>query len=121
VLVRIPLSKGSNSLRIRLKDDFGLACHSSLPAIGEVSQGLRILSETWSPNRDRLTINLSGHAGNQYELFVWNAAQIASVEGARLVSNPDGKSRLILELPRNSSESASSATISIQFVGAANR
>jgi hypothetical protein len=120
VLVRIPVSQESNSLRIQLKDDFGLGCHSSLPAIGEASQGLRILSETWSPNRDRLTINLSGHAVKQYELFVWNAAQIASVEGARLVSNPDGKSRLILELARNSSESASSATIAIQFVGVAN-
>jgi glycogen debranching enzyme len=120
VLVRIPVSQESNSLRIQLKDDFGLGYHSSLPAIGEASQGLRILSETWSPNRDRLTVNLSGHAVKQYELFAWNAAQIASVEGARLVSNPDGKSRLILELARNSSESASSATIAIQFVGVAN-
>jgi hypothetical protein len=119
VLVRIPVSQGSSSLRIRLKDDFGLSYHSSLPAIGDASQGLRILSETWSPNRDRLTINVSGHAGNQYELFVWNAGQIAAVEGARLISTHDGKTILTLELPKNAADSASYATISIQFAGAA--
>jgi glycogen debranching enzyme len=120
VLVRIPVSQRSSSLRIRLKDDFGLAYHSSLPAIGEASQGLRILSETWSPNRDRLTINLAGHTGNRYELFVWNATQIASVEGAKLVSTPDAKTKLTVELPKNAVDSASYATISIYFVGAAN-
>jgi hypothetical protein len=119
VLVRIPVSQRSSSLHIGLKDDFGLAYRSSLPAIGEASQGLSILSETWSPNRDRLTINLSGHAAKQYELFVWNAAQISSVEGANLVSTPGGNSKLIFELPKNAAGSASSATISIQFVGAA--
>ena len=117
VLVRIPVSQGSSSLRIRLKGDFGLAYRSALPAIGEASQGLRIVSETWSPSRDRLTINVSGHPGNQYELFVWNAA---FVEGARLVGGSNGKSKLIFELPKDIPESTASATISIQFVGAAN-
>ena len=116
VLVRTLISQGSNSLRIRLKDDFDIAYHSQLPAIGEASQGLRILSETWSPNRDRLTISVSGHAGSQYELSVWNAAQIAAVEGARLASSPDGKSRLILEFPKNDAGPSSSAKISIQFL-----
>jgi hypothetical protein len=121
VLVRIPVSQGASSLSIRLKNDFGLAYRSTLPAIGEPSQGLRILSETWSPERDRLTINISGHTGSRYEVSVWDAAEIAAVEGARLVSTPDGKTKLTPELPKNAADSASYATISIQFVGADNR
>src|SRR5258708_15616352 len=48
VLVRIPVSGGANSLRIRVKDDFGLAYTSTLPAIGATSEGLRVVSETWT-------------------------------------------------------------------------
>ena len=51
VLARIPLSRGANSLRIRLKDDFGLGYHSVLPVLGATSEGLRMVSETWSPAR----------------------------------------------------------------------
>ena len=75
-----------------------------------------MVSEKWSPERDRLTLNVSGHGGGHYELSVWDAAQIATVEGAKLVNMPDGKTRLILELPRNGSEPVSRATISFQFV-----
>ena len=117
VLVRIPVLGESNSLRIQVKDDFGLAYASTLPAMGASTQGLRILSETWTPARDRLTINLSGHAGSEYQLSIWNAGQIASVEGARLVTAPDGKKKLVLALPKSEAESVSHASISIQFTG----
>ncbi len=121
VITRMTVAGGSNSLRIRMQDDFGLSYSSTLPAIGAASKGLRILSETWTPERDRLTINASGLAGSQYALFVWNAGQIASVEGARLSKAEDGKTELILDLPKNGAEAASYATISIQFANAEKR
>ena len=121
VITRMTVAGGSNSLRIRMQDDFGLSYSSTLPAIGAASKGLRILSETWTPERDRLTINASGLAGSQYALFVWNAGQIASVEGARLSRAEDGKTELILDLPKNGAEAASYATISIQFANAGKR
>src|SRR5438034_10600738 len=68
VLVLIPLSTGPHSLRIRLQDDFGLTYHSTLPVLGASSEGLRIVSETWSPSRDRLTLGVSGLARRQYRL-----------------------------------------------------
>ena len=37
-------------------------------------------------------------------LDVWNGGQIAAVEGARLVKAPDGKTELILELPKRGAE-----------------
>jgi len=115
VLVRIPVAAGSNSLRIRLKDDFALAYTSTLPAIGATSEGLRILSESWTPARDRLTINFAGQSGSRYRLYLWNARQIASVEGAKVLKAPDGKSELIVEFSNKGAESVSHASVSIQF------
>ena len=115
VIARITVAGGSNSLRVRTRDDFDLSYTSTLPAIGASSEGLRILSETWTSARDRLTLNASGLAGSRYVLNVWNGGQITSVEGARLVKAPDGKTELILELPKRSAEPTSYATISIQF------
>jgi glycogen debranching enzyme len=117
VRVRFPVSGGSNSLRIQLRDDFGLAYTPTLPAIGAYSQGLRVLAETWTPARDRLTISLSGHAGSEYQLSLWNPGQIASVEGARLAAAPDGKKKLVLELPKTDVGSVSHVAISIHFAG----
>jgi hypothetical protein len=114
VLVRIPLSGGANSLRIRLKDDFGLAHHSTLPALGSTSEGLRIISETWSPAHDRLTLAVSGRSGRQYRLSVWNPAQIASVSGAKPTKGPDGRGELLVEFAPND-EPVAHATISFQF------
>jgi hypothetical protein len=117
VIVRITVAGGSNSLRIRTQDDFGLSYSSALPAIGATSQSLRILSETWTPARDRLTIKLSGLAGSQYELFVWNSSEVASVEGAKLVNSGNGKAKVLLQFPKNENEPFAHETISFQFVG----
>jgi glycogen debranching enzyme len=115
VIARITVAGGSNSIRIRTRDDFGLSYSPTLPAIGATSHSLRILSESWTPARDRLTLNTSGLADSQYVLNVWNGGQIASVEGARLFKAGDGSTELILDLPKKGSEASTYATISIQF------
>ncbi len=115
VIVRITIAGASNSLRIRTRDDFGLSYSATLPAIGTSSEGLRIVSETWTAAHDRITLNTSGLAGSRYVLNVWNGGQIAAVEGARLVKAPDGKSELVLELPKKSAKLTSYSAISIQF------
>jgi hypothetical protein len=118
VLVRIAVAGETNSLRIRLQDDFGFSYAGELPSIGATSQGLRILSETWTPARDRLTINVSGLAGSRYKLSLWNAGQIASVDGAKLSKTADGQTALTLEFPNKGPESYASGTITIHFAGA---
>ena len=121
VITKIAVSGASNTLRIRIQNDFGLSYSSTLPAIGATSQGLRILSETWTPARDRLTINASGLSGSQYKLSAWGGEQIAAIEGARLVKAEDGKTELIVDLPRNTAGEISSATIVIHFGKASQR
>ena len=87
VTVLLPVSVGHRELRIRLRNDFGLSVAQELPALGGSSQGLHVLSESWTPRRDQLILEISGVPGNQYELAVSNPGQIASVEGAQLVKD----------------------------------
>ena len=58
-----------------------------------------MLSESWSPDRDTLTLQVSGIPSQQYELDVWNAAQIRKIEGAELVKDDYGVSQIRIKLP----------------------
>jgi hypothetical protein len=90
VTVQLSISSGLSKLRIHLRNDFGLTLTQELPPLGESSRGLRIVSESWTTGRDRLTLEVSGTPGKQYELAVWNPGEIASVDGARLVTDSAG-------------------------------
>jgi glycogen debranching enzyme len=81
---RFPVSDGTNSLVIRIKNDFGLALSNELPALGSASQSLRVLSESWNASKTQLTLEVSGRAGMSYQMDVWNPRQISSEEGAAL-------------------------------------
>ena len=116
VLVHISLSSGANTLHIRLKDDFGLAYDSSLPALGSTSEGLRVVSESWSTAHDRLTLSISARAGRTYRLSVWNPAQIVSVSGAKLAKVLDRRSDLVVEFPPSATDPVAHEMISIQFL-----
>lgn len=115
VVIKIKAAGESNSLRIRLENDFGLSYNSILPELGATSRGLRIISETWTPLRDRVTIQASGVAGSNYELSVWNPEQVHSVTGATLKKEANGKTILFIEFPKNDAPSMSETTVSIQF------
>jgi glycogen debranching enzyme len=116
VLIRFEVSGDSNKLRIRLQDDFGVTYNSKLPEIGQASKGLRILSETWTAERDQLTLSLSGLAGSVYELAVWNPEQIKSIDGAKLVKRSDGAQVLQLVLVKNGEEVFAHGQVTIYFV-----
>ena len=116
VIVRFPVSQGQKSVRIAIANDFAVTATAVLPALGSVSTGLRILSETWSASRDQLTLHVSGSTGASYKLSVWNAAQIESVEGAEIKKNPQ-VSTLTLQIPSSGSESYAETKIVIHFSG----
>jgi GH15 family glucan-1,4-alpha-glucosidase len=120
VVVRFPVSEEQKLLRIFVLNDFAVTATQALPPLGSVSTGMRILSETWSASHDQLTLDVSGTRGAQYELKVWNAAQIGSVEGAQLKKKPDG-SVLALQIPDGGSEGYAHAKIVIHFSDAQNR
>jgi len=111
LLVRFPVHDGPNRLVIRLKNDFGLSLSNQLPALGSVSQGPRVISESWNSARSLLTVEISGAPGRTYELGVWNPGQISSVEGA--IPTPQG--RLRVEFPNGLNDEYLPKTFVIHF------
>jgi glycogen debranching enzyme len=87
LITEMNLASGTNTLKVRLQNDFAVVYAARLPALGATSEGLRILSETWSDSRDALTLETEGMAGRSYALSVWGSRQIKSVDGARLTSD----------------------------------
>jgi len=114
VIVRFPVSEGQDFVRIAVSDDFAVTATAALPPLGNVSTGLRILSETWSASHDQLTLNVSGSVGAQYQLSVWNAAQIDHVDGAELKKKPE-VSTLTVQIPSSGSDSYAQSKIVIHF------
>ncbi len=99
VTVSVPASTGMSKLRIRVRNDFGVSIAQELPPLGESSQGLRVVSESWTPGRDQLALQISGISGKQYAFAVWNPDQIASVEGAELIADNAGAASIRVEFP----------------------
>ena len=115
LLVEAELAAGSNTLKIRLRDDVSVSVANALPALGGTSQGLHILSQSWSGSHDTLTIETEGLPGKAYVLSVWGKEQIKSIDGARL--GPDAS----LEETFPNSENAGQAqrqTITLHFAPA---
>jgi len=113
--VQFSLTGGANTLRIRLRNDFGLAFSPALPALGSRSRGLRIVSEAWNPQHDSLTLEVSGVAGNVYELGLWNPSQIESSDGAEIVKATQDQTVARIQFPAGSSEAYAQKKITFHF------
>jgi hypothetical protein len=75
--VQFSAPAGTSTLRVRVQNDFGVAYDASLPPLGFRSQGLRILSQSWTASRDTLTMEVAGVSSTVYQLSVWNPTQTA--------------------------------------------
>jgi hypothetical protein len=105
VAIRLPLTQATTTIRIHLKNDFGISVSNVLPAVGSASQGLRVLSETWNAARTQLTLSLSGLSGKTYDLSIWNPSQVAFIKGAKLGAAGQGLANLVVEFPSAAAES----------------
>src|SRR2546425_761340 len=104
VETRFAVPEGASTLRIHVKNDFGVSYASTLPPLGATSRGLRVISQTWSGERDRLELEFTGAAGKGYEMAVWNPGQIESVEGAQLVKKDGEAAKIQIQFPATTSD-----------------
>jgi len=81
VSVNFPACTGANKLVLHFRNDFQLGLNSALPPLGAKSEGIRVISQTWSPTRDALTLEASGISDHRYDLAILDPSQIASVDG----------------------------------------
>ncbi|MGA9507936.1 MAG: amylo-alpha-1,6-glucosidase [Candidatus Sulfotelmatobacter sp.] len=99
VTVNFPIVGDRNTIEIQMKNDFELGVSTTLPSLGSTSEGLRVLSESWSAKRDTLTLLLSGASGASYELSAWNPEQVSSVEGAEIEQKTGVEAKVRVKLP----------------------
>jgi glycogen debranching enzyme len=85
LIIAADLGAGSSTLKVRVRNDFAVSTANTLPALGSMSQGLRIRSQSWNAARDTLTIETEGLPGKTYTLSVWGKEQVKSVDGGRLI------------------------------------
>ena len=115
VSMRFEVPVGRSTLRLRFNNDFELSVASHLPPLGSTSEGLRILSTAWTPERDRLNLEVAGVPGNVYELSLADASQIISVEGAALNKDAHRATKLVVRFPPGA-EGYVERRITLQFV-----
>ncbi|MGC2139279.1 MAG: amylo-alpha-1,6-glucosidase [Candidatus Sulfotelmatobacter sp.] len=115
VTVNVPITSGPNTVEIHIKNNFELGETSTLPELGGTSHGLRVLSQSWSPKRDTLTLVLSGTGGESYELSAWNPDQISSVEGADLDKKTGTEAKVHVQIPASPPGSDPRATVVFHF------
>jgi glycogen debranching enzyme len=115
VSVRFEVPVGRSTLRLRFSNDFELGIASHLPPMGSTSEGLRILSTAWTPDRDRFNLEVAGVPGNAYELSLWNASEITSIEGAELDKEDPRAPKLVIRFPAGA-ETYVERRITLQFV-----
>ena len=119
VVVRIPLRGPKNVLRLFLADDFSIGDDSVLPPLGSASEGLRIMSETWSASKDLLTLAVSGQAGKEYILKMSNKNQVDRVEGEEGTglnfSETLGTAFIVVDIPPSNTELYPERTVVVHF------
>ena len=120
VETRFAMPEGASTLRIHVKNDFGVSYASTLPPLGATSRGLRVISETWSGERDRLELEFTGAAGKGYEMAVWNPGQIESVEGAQLVKKDSEAAKIQIQFPATTSDPYPHRKVVFHFGGKRN-
>ncbi len=114
VITHFSVPPGAAKLRIRIANDFGVSYQPELPQLGSPSEGLRILSESWTDAKDELTLSISGSPDRDYELSVSNPREVSSVDGAELVREGD-TGWLHLITPVADTRNTAHATITIHF------
>ena len=102
--IKTALKEGKNVIHLRMANDFGLSYASRLPELGSESMDLRIIAEEMGDMTAPMELEMAGRAGTTYELAVWNAALIESVEGGELLKNSASIGKLRIRFVGNAGE-----------------
>ncbi len=118
LITQFPVSSSQSMLRIRVRDDFAVSYSSQLPALGQKSEGLRILSENWNVTRTQLTLEVEGIAGHAYDLSLFNGNDVTGVEGGTISKSTEGVEKLSVTLPGSGQSQFVQGTVVMHFSSA---
>ncbi len=112
IAIDVPIITDRTSIRIRLKDDFGIVYPYVVPAIGVVSSNLRFISEHWNGAHDRLELQIAGRGGAKYAVPLTGDLTGVTATGGQLSQN-----LLQIEFPPGSSDVYTTKAVVLQFPG----
>jgi glycogen debranching enzyme len=125
VSIELPIDGTRNIVEINMEGNFELGWSSTLPPLGDTSHGLRVLSKSWTPAKDTLTLLLSGAAGESYDFWAWNASQISSVDGAQIDKVTDQPTdrpvKVHVQLPAATPDADPKVTVIFHFTRATSK
>jgi hypothetical protein len=101
--LHIPLDGHEQTVEVRTDGDVRIAYDCVLPPLGGASSGLRLTHESWSADAQTWNLQFEGPGGGAYELAVFGAQEILSVEGGELLRGQKDAPRLRVVLPDGAS------------------
>jgi len=102
--IKFELREGRNTVHIWAPNDFGVSYAFRLPELGSESSDLRILSEEMGDATSPMVLETAGRAGRTYDLALWNPSMIESVQGAAVVKDTAGVTKLRIHFEAKAGE-----------------
>jgi len=88
--VSIPIDADSTTVRIRYRNDFGIAYPYVAPPIGAQSTNIKFISQQWNTSRDHLELHVAGVNGAKYEVPLYGDLAGVTANGAVVKRNATG-------------------------------
>jgi hypothetical protein len=112
--VTVPITSENTTIRIRFRNDFGIVYPYRPPYAGSVSTNLKIVSEQWNANHDRLELQVAGVGGASYEMPAAGDLTGLTAEGAELLG-PATSRVLKLTFPPGPPDVFTTRTVVLHF------
>jgi glycogen debranching enzyme len=115
VHLHLDVAHDDETLAIQLRNDFGLSQEPSLPSLGSISHGLRVVSEQWNADASSVVLEFASSTDGVHDFDIWNPAQISSVDGAELVRDNTMRGKLHIMLHVEAEHGDAHAQVTIHF------
>ena len=117
VAVTVPIDADSTTIRIRYRNDFGIAYPYVAPSLGAVSSNLKFVSQQWNAAHDRLELHVAGVNGMKYEVSLYGDLIGMTASGAE-VRRSATRTTLEIDFPSGPEGAYGERTVVLQFSGA---
>ncbi len=117
VSVSVPIDADSTTVRIRFRNDFGIAYPYLAPSLGAVSSNLKFVSQQWNAAHDRLELHVAGVNGMKYEVPLYGDLIGMTATGGELKRSAT-QTILEIDFPTGPDGAYTERSVVLQFPGA---
>ena len=112
--LNVPIASDSTTVRLRYRNDFGIAYPYIAPEIGAISSNIKFVSQQWNATHDQLELHIAGVNGRKYEVAVYGDLAGMTASGAEVKT--DSKQPILeIDFPTGPPGTYSERTVVLQF------